>query len=110
MRDVIVYKKKNISDLYVTFGMTIQNGIFDQFQQRWLNVVVDRQRSGVDNAHVHASFDCVIQKHRMPTHVPIIIQTRNFQKNKQKTGAHIASRSGSLPRNENETFERPPLT
>ena len=41
----------------------IQHHIFDAFAQVGFQIVVQRQRAGVDDAHVHARFDGVVQKH-----------------------------------------------
>ena len=43
-------------------GTAIQQNVFDQFLQLRLDLLVNFQHAGVDDAHVHAGFDGVIEK------------------------------------------------
>ena len=46
-------------------GSAVQYHVLDAFAQFGREVVIDPHHAGVDNAHAHAGFDGVIQKHRM---------------------------------------------
>ena len=61
-------------------GAAIEQHVFDPFQQIVRNIFVHRQLSGVDDAHVQAGFDGVIQKrrvHRLADHVVAAERKRN---------------------------------
>ena len=65
----------------------VEDHVLDQLAQRRVDLLVDRQLAGIHDAHVHAGR---------------IAWYRNTE--------CIASRTGSLPRNENDTLLTPPLT
>ena len=43
----------------------VEHHVLDALAQFGIEVVVDRQRAGVDDAHVHAGLDRVVQEHRV---------------------------------------------
>jgi len=69
-------------------GPPVQNHILHYIAQLGIDICVDGKLPGVHDSHVHASRDGV--------------NNRNTE--------CIASRTGSLPRNENDTLLTPPLT
>ena len=46
-------------------GAAIEQHVLDALAQFRLDIIVERQRAGVDDAHVHAGADGVIEKHRV---------------------------------------------
>jgi hypothetical protein len=57
-----------VGDLQQALGgilAAIEHHVLDALAQLGIEVVVDRQRTGVDDAHVHAGLDGVVQEHRM---------------------------------------------
>ena len=66
-------------------GPAVEDHVLARLAQFRIDIVVDRELAGVDDRHVHARLDGVIEEHRV--HRP---------------------RTGSLPRNENDTFDTPP--
>jgi hypothetical protein len=65
----------------------VEDHVLDPLAQPLGHLVVDLEGAGVDDAHVHASGDRVVQEHRVDRL------------------AH-----GLLPRKENDTFDTPPDT
>ena len=43
----------------------VEHDVFAGFAQFWIEVVIDRDLSGIDDAHIHAGGDGVFEKHRM---------------------------------------------
>ncbi len=69
-------------------GAAVQQDVLDQGAQLGLDLLVDLEHAGVDDAHVHAGLDGVVEEGRV----------------------HRLADAGSLPRKLNETLETPPLT
>ena len=46
-------------------GATVEDDILDKLAQLGIDVVVQRKLAGIDDAHIHAGLDGVIQKHRV---------------------------------------------
>jgi len=62
-------------------GIAVEDHVFDSPAQLRLNLFVDRQRAGVDDPHVHAGFDGVIQEravHRLTYGVVAAIGERQI--------------------------------
>ncbi len=55
---------------------TIKNHIFNRFTQFFINVLVHQQFPGIDDGHIHARLDGVIQKYRMHGFTQGIIATK----------------------------------
>ena len=68
-------------------GPAVEQHVLHELEQVLGDLLVNRQHAGVDDAHVQAGLDGVVEK-----------------------GACIASRTTLLPRNEKETLLMPPLT
>ena len=46
-------------------GATVEDHVLDQLAELGIDVVVERELAGIDDAHVHAGLDGVIEEHRM---------------------------------------------
>ena len=49
----------------VASGAAVEDDVLAQLAQLGWNVVVERQLPGVDDAHVHAGLDGVVEEHRV---------------------------------------------
>ena len=57
-----------LGNLEQAFGAVlapVEHDILDALAQFGIEIIVDRQRAGVDDAHVHAGADRVVQEHRV---------------------------------------------
>lgn len=69
-------------------GATVEDNVFDVLQQLFVDLFIDLKLPGVDDAHIQAGLDRVIQKHRVHRFSHGIVAT--------KTEADIADAAGSL--------------
>src|SRR6185312_7899649 len=46
-------------------GTAVEDDVLDQVAQLWIDVVVKRELAGIDDAHIHARLDRVIEEHRV---------------------------------------------
>ena len=53
----------HLNQALTTVGAAIQHDVFDSFSELSVEVVVHAHHPGVDDAHVHAGLDRVVQKH-----------------------------------------------
>ena len=76
-------------------GAAVEDDVLDAFAQFRIEVVVDRQRAGVDDAHVHAGLDRVIEKYAVDrlTHRLVAAEGKRHIRNAAR---HMAVRQGAF--------------
>jgi hypothetical protein len=69
-------------------GAAVQHHVFDAFAQFSIELVVDADHPGVDDAHVHAGLDGVVQEHRVDRLAHRLVAA--------EAEAHVADAAGHL--------------
>ena len=72
-------------------GAPVEQDILDQFEQVGGNLFVDTEHAGIDDAHVHAGFDRVIEKRRVHRFAHRIVAAKR-KRNIADTAADLCQR------------------